>query len=210
MSHSHLPTRLFLLRHGEVEERYHRVFGGTIDMNLSSRGHEQAAKLAAWLHPRIPIDAIYVSPMKRAQQTVAPLVKATGLAAKTLDGLHEVDFGAWTGHSWEDVHAKFGVSAFDWLKHMEAHGFPNGESTEQFRGRLAPCLKQIVTEQPGKSVAIVCHGGVIRMLLAMLLDLRILSMGGFEIDYASATRVDYRELKSEVQFLNLTPWRDFE
>jgi broad specificity phosphatase PhoE len=201
---------LFLLRHGEVEESYHRVFGGVIDMNLSPRGHEQAAKLAKWLHPRIPIDAIYVSPMKRAQQTVQPLLQATGLPATTLKGLREVDFGDWTGLSWEEVHHKFGVSAFDWLKHMEAHGFPGGETTTHFRSRLEPCLKQIVAEQPGKSVAIVCHGGVIRMLLAMVLDLRIVSMGGFEIDYASATRVDYREMKSEVQFLNLTPWRDFE
>ena len=40
------PTTLFLLRHGEVEDRYHRVFGGRIDMELSPLGHDQAAKLA--------------------------------------------------------------------------------------------------------------------------------------------------------------------
>ena len=32
------PTRLYLLRHGEVEARYHRIFGGRIDMELSPRG----------------------------------------------------------------------------------------------------------------------------------------------------------------------------
>ena len=37
------PTRLLLLRHGEVEDRFHRVFGGRIDMDLSPRGHQQAA-----------------------------------------------------------------------------------------------------------------------------------------------------------------------
>ena len=40
------PTRLYLIRHGEVEERYHRVFGGRIDMDLSPLGSEQAAAVA--------------------------------------------------------------------------------------------------------------------------------------------------------------------
>ena len=71
MSHGHLPTRLFLLRHAEVEEKYHRIFGGRIDMNLSALGHEQAGKLAGYL-AGTTFDAMYVSPMKRAQQTLAP------------------------------------------------------------------------------------------------------------------------------------------
>ena len=66
------PTRLFLLRHGEVEARYHRIFGGRIDMELSPRGHEQAKALADYL-ATTHFHSIYVSPMTRAQQTLAPL-----------------------------------------------------------------------------------------------------------------------------------------
>ena len=51
------PTRLYLLRHAEVEERYHRVFGGRIDMNLSAYGQQHAQALAAHLQ-RVPFDAI--------------------------------------------------------------------------------------------------------------------------------------------------------
>ncbi|HXF10943.1 MAG TPA: histidine phosphatase family protein, partial [Desulfuromonadaceae bacterium] len=68
------PTRLLLMRHAEVEESYHHIFGGRIDMNLSQRGHGQAEKLAQFLRTRT-IDAIYSSPMKRVQQTVAPVLK---------------------------------------------------------------------------------------------------------------------------------------
>ncbi len=64
------PTRLFLLRHGEVEARYQHVFGGRIDMELSPRGHEQAALLANYLRSR-NLHVIYASPMRRAQQTLA-------------------------------------------------------------------------------------------------------------------------------------------
>ena len=65
------PTQLVLIRHGEVEAAYQRVFGGRIDMNLSPNGHEQAAALAKWL-ARQPLHAVYASPMKRVQQTLAP------------------------------------------------------------------------------------------------------------------------------------------
>ena len=89
-------THLFLIRHGEVEDKYHRVFGGTIDMELSPRGHEQARTLADYLRDR-RFDAIYASPMKRAQQTVAPLVAHREQPAMTVPELREVDFGDWTG-----------------------------------------------------------------------------------------------------------------
>src|ERR1017187_1600392 len=66
-------TRLLLIRHAEVEARYQGVFGGRIDMELSPRGHQQAAALAKYLHLR-PLSAIYASPMKRVQQTLVPLL----------------------------------------------------------------------------------------------------------------------------------------
>lgn len=207
MSHGHLPTRLFLLRHAEVEEKYHRIFGGRIDMNLSALGHEQAGKLAGYL-AGTTFDAIYASPMKRAQQTLAPLAARRAAAPQTLEGLREVDFGDWTGLSWEGVHAKFGISAFDWLKQMDQHGFPQGDSAASFRARVEPCLQQILRECPGKTVAVVCHGGVVRMLLSLLLDVPVPFTAKFEVDYASVSRVDYRAVQTELQFLNLTPWRD--
>ncbi len=91
------PTRLLLIRHAEVEERYHKIFGGTIDMNLSPRGQEQARKLAGYLHGR-KMDAIYASPMKRVQQTLAPCLNSGAPAQTIMPGLREIHFGDWTGH----------------------------------------------------------------------------------------------------------------
>jgi len=201
------PTRLFLLRHGEVEARYHRIFGGRIDMDLSPRGHEQAKALAEYL-AGTHFNSIYVSPMKRAQQTVAPLAAQKGLAATTLAGLHEVDFGDWTGLSWQQVQERFGVSAFDWLAKLEAGEVPGAETGPQYRARIEPCLKQILRDCPGQAVAIVCHGGVIRMLLSLLLELPLPKLAHFDIEYASVTVVEQRSHRSEVSLLNFTPWRD--
>lgn len=201
------PTRLFLLRHGEVEERYHRIFGGRIDMNLSARGGEQAVALAGFLRRR-PIDVIYASPMKRAQQTLAPLASHCPLPAVATPEFREVDFGVWTGLSWEEVHSKHQVSAFDWLDRIERGAIAEAETGATFRARIEPNLRRIVADHAGKSVAIVCHGGVIRMMLSILLDLPLPKLASFEIDYASVTQVECHAHKTEVTLLNFAPWRD--
>jgi broad specificity phosphatase PhoE len=201
------PTRLFLLRHGEVEPRYHRVFGGRIDMELSPFGHEQAQALADYLQ-RIPFHAIYASPMKRVQQTLAQLIEDQNKLPIILDGLREVDFGVWTGLSWEQVKEQFNTSAFEWLDQLERGLISEAESIVLFRDRVASSLQKILADCPGQTVAVVCHGGVIRMLLAILLDLPLTKMSRFDIEYASLTVVDFLPRKTEVQLLNYTPWRD--
>ena len=202
-----LPTRLFLLRHGEVESRYQRVFGGQIDMDLSPQGQAQAAALAKYLK-LTPFDAIYSSPMKRAQQTLAPLLANYKIEAKTIPDLCEVHFGDWTGLSWQEVHDKYQVSAFQWLEMLEQAAVPNGECSRTFRSRIEPCLKQILENHSGQSVAVICHGGVIRMMLSILLNLPLPKLAHFEIEYASITQLHLLAHKTEVQLLNFTPWRD--
>ncbi|MEO7298855.1 MAG: histidine phosphatase family protein [Verrucomicrobiota bacterium] len=201
-------TQLYLLRHGEVESRYHRVFGGRIDMNLSPQGELQAAALADYLKNK-PMDAIYCSPMKRAQQTLAPLLKShPHIEPKILPNLSEVHFGDWTGLTWQEVHDKYQVSAFQWLEMLEQATLPNGECSRTFRERIEPCLQTILAEQVEKNVAIVCHGGVIRMILSILLKLPLPKMASFEIEYASVTQIHFTPDKIDVQLLNFTPWRD--
>ena len=111
------------------------MFGGRIDMELSPRGREQAQTLANYLR-RIPLDAIYASPMKRVQQTLAPLLAQTERKPTVLPGLREVDFGAWTGLNWEQVKERFNLSAFAWLEQLESGGIAEAEPSAGFRDRV--------------------------------------------------------------------------
>jgi len=201
------PTRLYLLRHGEVESRYHKVFGGKIDMELSPLGHDQV-KAAANYFQRHPPHVMYASPMKRVQQTLAPLAQWTGLKPTILPGLREVDFGAWTGLSWDQVYERFQVSAFDWLNQLELGSIAEAESTADFRRRVDDALRQILSHSPNQEIAVVAHGGTIRMILALILDLPFTKMAAFDIEYASITKVKISEHKTVVELLNFTPWRD--
>jgi broad specificity phosphatase PhoE len=201
------PTRLYLLRHGEVEAQYHRVFGGKIDMELSPLGHDQVKALADYFR-RHPPHVMYSSPMKRVQQTLAPLAEWTGLSPIILPGLREVDFGVWTGLGWEQVYERYKVSAFDWLKELEAGRIAEAESTLHFRERVQKSLEQILAASPNKEIAVVAHGGVIRMVLALLLDLSFARTGMFDVEYASITKVKVVPHKTEIELLNFCPWRD--
>jgi broad specificity phosphatase PhoE len=201
-------TRLILIRHGEVEEKYHRIFGGRIDMNLSTRGREQAVALANYLK-RKPVEAVYASPMRRVQQTLEPYALQATPRATILNDLREVDFGEWTGHNWEAIQTHFGLSAFDWLELLEQDRIPNAEPAKAYRARVEGCVRQMVGNHPGQLVAVYCHGGVVRMLLSLLLNLPLPAFAHFDVDYASMTEVMlHRHKKPEVSLLNFTPWRD--
>lgn len=203
---AHPSTTLWLIRHAEVEPKYQGVFGGQIDMDLSRRGEEQARALAKYLRS-VRVDTLYASPMKRVQQTLAPAL-ANGLVEPTiLPDLREVHFGDWTGMSWEEVLERFGISAYAWLDQLECAGIRNAESSATLRARVEPCLNQILGADRGKQVAVACHGGVIRMLLSIILELPLPKMALFQIDYASVTRIVWDNDRSpEVQLLNFTPW----
>ena len=202
------PTRLLLIRHAEVEARYQGVFGGQIDMELSPRGHQQAEALASYLQ-HTSVTAIYASPMKRVQQTLRPWIVNGVPKPIILTDLREVSFGDWTGLSWVEVRSRYGVSAWEWLHQLESASIPNAENAATLRARVEPCLRRIVRNHPGEEVAIVCHGGVIRMLLSILLELPLPRMGAFQIEYASISRVRLNAEQTELELVNFTPWRDF-
>ena len=198
-------TRLHLVRHAEVDEAYHEVFGGQIDMELSPVGHEQAKGLAKFLNGRT-FERIYRSPMVRVRQTAKPLLDALGREAQVIEDLREVDFGVWTGHKWHEIQEKFGVDAEDWLVHLENGAVAEAEPMDGYQSRIRGSLERMMDEGAGQDVLVLCHGGVIRMLLALLLDEPFSKMDRFEVDFASLTVIEHRSNRVEIKLHNFAPW----
>lgn len=202
-------TKIYLLRHGEVAADFQRVFIGARDVELSPRGHRQAAALAGYM-ASVPVDAVYASPMRRVSQTLAPWLPSLPRPPVVLPGLREVDMGEWTGLSNAEVEGRFQEPASNWLEQIQRGVVAGAETGEGFRGRVEPCLRQILAEQPGRSAAVVCHGGVIRMILSILLGFELGRTAVFHIEYASVTWIDLHPAKARVRLLGFAPWRDLD
>lgn len=200
-------TKLYLVRHAEVEERYHRVYGGKIDMGLSPAGQAQAQRLAAHLRA-LNLTAIYASPMRRVRETLAPLNGHCPAPPVFRDALREVDFGDWTGLNFQQIRERYQADPWDWLDWLDQGRMPNAENAAQLRARLEPELRQILAAHHGQTVGVFAHGGVIRGLLALLLELPLPKMRCFDIEYAGVTEVDLVPGRGvEIQSLNFVPWR---
>jgi broad specificity phosphatase PhoE len=153
---------------------------GPADPDLSDDGRRQAEALARWLSEE-HIDAIWSSPMRRARQTAAPLETATGLIAEIDVDLREFDADEAHYIPMEELR---GTDDPRWRELLERFG-----SQEQyaFRDVAAGAVERIVVENPGRSVVVVCHGGVVNAYLSKILHIdRPLF---FEPTYTSISRV---------------------
>jgi broad specificity phosphatase PhoE len=72
-----MTTAVHLLRHGEVDNPDHVLYGRLPGYHLSGLGVEQAKVAAEFLAQR-PIGYLVASPLERAQETAAPLAALVG------------------------------------------------------------------------------------------------------------------------------------
>jgi len=176
----HERVELLLIRHALPMRVENAV--GPADPPLAEDGHRQAKALAAWLAPE-PLDRLYVSPLARARETAAPLAEARGLEAVVVDGVAEFDRDADSYVPMEELKA---AGDPRWQEIVDGGYFGEG-SPEEFRATVVDAIEHIIAANAGRTVAVVCHGGVINAYLAHVLDLDDLLF--FEPGYTSISRV---------------------
>ena len=123
-------TRLLLARHGQtVWHAENRYAGGDSDIDLTPTGVEQARWLAAAVRGR-GVDAVVVSPVRRARETAAPAAAALGVEATVVDDLREMGFGLVEGRTLAEVAAEEpdGAAIVERFRaDPVAHPFPGAE-----------------------------------------------------------------------------------
>lgn len=179
-----------LLRHGESApshpERPFPLRDGHGDPELAPEGHEQAEQLATRL-AAAPLDAIYVTTLRRTHQTAAPLAARLGIEPIEIADLREVYLGEWEGGVFRH-RAVSGDPLFRRIWEEERWDLiPGAESMEAFDERLRRGLDQIVATHPGQRVAVIAHGGVIGHLLHVVTGSRRFAFAG--ADNASISEI---------------------
>jgi probable phosphoglycerate mutase len=169
-------TEVVLVRHGAsaaaVPDEPFDLLDGHADPPLAPEGHEQARRLAARLAGE-SLDALFVTPLRRTQETAAPLAERTGLEPQVVPDLREVMLGDWEGGKLR-IHAAEGDPLF-WkmLEEERWDVIPNAEPMEELAARVRRGLETILEATGPDAVAVaVLHGGVIGEICRQATDSR--------------------------------------
>ncbi|MBF6600144.1 MAG: histidine phosphatase family protein [Dehalococcoidia bacterium] len=171
-------ARLYLIRHGQSGGNVARQEGRQADFDppLTAVGEEQAQRLGARM-AEYGVDAIYSSPLQRSYNTGRAIARLTGHTITVLDDLQEINEPARSaGVDIETAVLPPGVTHQDIKRRFEEDptwdNLPGSESSRHFRDRISRAINRIIAENPGRKVAITCHGGVIQSYVAEILGLR--------------------------------------
>lgn len=163
-------VELLIVRHGESEAaRDGELFAlhdGQGDPALHPAGQEQAILVGERLRHE-PLDAIYVSTLRRTSETAAPLAAHLDLEPIVLADLREVHLGEWEGGLLRKHVAEGHPAALRMGEQQSWDVIPGAEPAEAFRSRLRGAIATIAERHPDQRVAVFTHGGVIGELLAI-------------------------------------------
>lgn len=172
---------LLLIRHAEPIKIVEA--DGPADPHLAERGYEQAGRLADYLAGET-INGVWSSPMVRAKETAAPLAEALGLDVIVDIELAEYDKDATSYIPIEELKANKDER---WFAMVEGNFEERGIDPVEFQAGVVRAIEHIITGNPGGTIAVVCHGGVINAYLGHILG--ITKPLWFEPRYTSIHRV---------------------
>lgn len=200
--------KIYLIRHGETDSNKGHRFQGRMNLPLNVKGMQQVAGLVEHMQ-KLPVDAIYCSSMLRACMTAAPVAMSKNMAYHPLDLLQEVSFGDWEGLEYGEINRR-------WPKEMEAFLTrpgewipPHGESFHDVEKRCAKAFDYIFArEGHEKNIAIVSHGGIIRVQLCMLLGIPLNNLWKLSVHNVSVSTLNdwqgnmVAEVINDTHFIN--------
>ncbi|HEY0884853.1 MAG TPA: histidine phosphatase family protein [Ramlibacter sp.] len=193
-------TTFLLVRHGAHDWLRRGIAGRMSGVALNAEGQAQAHQLVERLRDRT-IAAIYSSPVERAQQTAAPLVKARGLAVAIDDAFSEIDFGEWTGRTFAELEADHDRWR-TWCDRKSLAAAPGGEAFTAVQRRVLDGLEGLRRRHPDEAIVVFSHGDIIKAAVAGVLGLSVDHIERFEIAPASVSVIDAGNGWSKVKLVN--------
>jgi alpha-ribazole phosphatase/probable phosphoglycerate mutase len=158
------PTTFYLVRHGESEANAARRFAGQSDSPLTGRGRRQAEAVADEL-AAVKFDRIVSSDLSRTRDTAEVIARRHGMRVEIVPELREIDVGEQTGRPFDET-----KGLPNWRDDRFV-SWPGGESLDQVLARTLGAIDRLVAESPGKTILVVGHGGVNRILLSHFLGI---------------------------------------
>jgi probable phosphoglycerate mutase len=179
-------TIFHLLRHGEHALQGRICAGRMEGVGLAARGRAEIAAIAERLADS-GIAAIHSSPLQRTRETAEIVGRRLGRSVSLHDDLVEVDFGEWTGQTFDQVRLDPRWPA--WATHRSLARIPGGETMREVQRRVVEALIELRDQHPDEAVLLVSHGDVIRAALVFALGMPLDFYGRIEVATASLSSV---------------------
>lgn len=177
--------QLFLIRHCATEVEKGRFVGST-DVAIAAGCEEKIAVLAGLLPQN---STCYCSPMLRTRQTHQLLCSHGWNQEMMVDErVREIDFGRWELKNFSEI-SREEPDMIDHWKAYHGFSFPEGDSVAEFIERVGSWLAEIRVTN-AENIVLVAHGGVIRYLICLALQIPVERYLLFDVQPASLTTLD--------------------
>ncbi|WDF53567.1 histidine phosphatase family protein [Mucilaginibacter sp. KACC 22063] len=193
---------LYIVRHGQTDlNKQGIVQGRGMDTDLNEEGRRQA-QLFYRSYGYIDFDKIYISTLKRTQQSIQPFIDK-GIPFEKLPGLDELAWGIHEGQpSTPETKAAFLHLMREWTRGNLDEKFENGESPNEVQARQKEALDHIMSKPEEKTVLVCMHGRAMRLLLCLLTEQPLTKMESFPHQNLVLYKVTYNGEKFEIADFN--------
>jgi alpha-ribazole phosphatase len=199
-------ANIYLLRHGKVSGEA-ALYGHT-DVDVSADIDETIVDQLIALN--LDINSVITSPLKRCFNLAELLSKKSQLPLTSIEKLKEMNFGLYDGVPFDELHQDENIWQLlerFWQNPVQ-HPLPKAELLTGFSFRVINAWQMIVdkvmSEPSNKNIVVVCHGGVIRMILAHLLNIDFrnpLWYTNLSIANGSLTTIDVTNNQTRVKLI---------
>jgi len=180
-------TVFHLVRHGEHVWRARGILAGrSAGVGLTAEGRAEIAAVGECLAGE-EIAALYASPLQRTRESADILAARLALPVQCRDDLIELDFGEWTGLTFDEVRRDGRWEAWRTCRSLAA--VPGGESMRQAQQRTVDALAELHRTHQRGTVVVVSHGDVIRAALVFALGMPLDLYSRIEVATASLSTV---------------------
>ncbi|WP_345951946.1 histidine phosphatase family protein [Mucilaginibacter sp. PAMB04274] len=193
---------LYIVRHGQTDLNKRGIVQGRgMDTDLNDEGRLQA-NMFYNAYKYVAFDKIYISTLKRTQQSIQQFIDA-GIPFEKLSGLDELAWGIHEGQpSTPETKSAFFKLMRDWTAGRLDSKFERGESPNEVQERQKEALEIIMSRPEEKNVLICMHGRALRLFLCLLTDKSLIHMEDFPHQNLVLYKVTYDGSRFDIADFN--------
>ena len=196
-----IPTRLYLVRHGQVADGHTDRYHGHNDIGLSDNGVQQFEALAAQLAP-VPLAGVYASDLTRSRTGAEIISRGREVKPQIIPEFREVHFGLWEGLNFAEIAEQYPTELEARFKDLTSFRIPGGESLTDVRARALPRLTSLIQQHHQEAFLIVAHAGINRVILSDALGLSLEFLFRLDQNYGCLNIIDYFPDMAVVRLVN--------